>query len=247
MNSVQPVCVVTGGSHGIGSAICQRFVKQGYTVVNLDISKQSAGDEDWLYCDMRNHQQCQQCIDGIFEKFGRIDVLVANAGVHMSGNIEDTRLDDLHRLFEINVQGAYSVAQRALPIMRQQQQGSIVFVASDQATVGKPNSFAYNLTKHALASMAKTTALDYAKFNIRANAVCPGTIETPLYHSAIARYVAQSGENIDQVHAEEAASQPLNRLGQPHEVAELVYFLASEQASFITGALYNIDGGYTTK
>jgi len=123
--------------------------------------------------------------------------------------------------------------------------GAIVIVASDQAIIAKNNSFAYNLTKHALASIAKTTALDYASFNIRANALCPGTIETPLYHQAIDKYCAASGADKASVHQEEASLQPLGRLGQPEEVASFAYFLASDDASFITGSLQTIDGGYT--
>ncbi len=113
--------------------------------------------------------------------------------------------------------------------------------------MGKRNSFAYNLSKAALASMAKTTALDYAEFGIRANAVCPGTIETPLFHSAIDNYCANTGANKDEVVAEESALQPLGRLGQPEDVANLVAFLVSEDASFITGSLQVIDGGYTAQ
>ena len=131
--------------------------------------------------------------------------------------------------------------------MKAQRSGAIILMASDQAVIAKHNSFAYNLSKAALASMAKTTALDYAKFNIRANAVCPGTIETPLYHKAIDNYVARSGADKTQIHAEEAALQPLGRLGQAEEVAELTYFLASNKASFITGSLQMIDGGYTAQ
>jgi 2-keto-3-deoxy-L-fuconate dehydrogenase len=123
--------------------------------------------------------------------------------------------------------------------------GAILYIASEQALVAKTNSFAYNLSKHALASMAKTTALDYAKYNIRANALCPGTIETPLYHNAIDRYCKQSGAGKIQVHAEEAAAQPLGRIGQPEEVAAMAFFLASDEASFVTGSLQVMDGGYT--
>ena len=137
--------------------------------------------------------------------------------------------------------------QSVLPIMKTQNNGAIVLIASDQAIIGKKNSFAYNLTKHALASMAKTTALDYATFNIRANAVCPGTIETPLFHNAIDAYCKNSGANKAQTVAEEAALQPLNRLGQADEVAALVNFLVSDDASFITGSLQSIDGGYTAQ
>jgi NAD(P)-dependent dehydrogenase (short-subunit alcohol dehydrogenase family) len=122
-----------------------------------------------------------------------------------------------------------------------------LFIASDQAVIGKTHSFAYNMSKHALASMAKTTALDYASYNIRANAICPGTIETPLYHKAIDRYCAKSGADKTAIHAEEAAQQPLGRIGQAEEVASLALYLASDDASFITGSLQMIDGGYTAK
>jgi hypothetical protein len=131
--------------------------------------------------------------------------------------------------------------------MKQNKNGAIILMASDQALVGKQNSFAYNLSKSALASIAKTTALDYAAFNIRANAVCPGTIETPLYHQAIDNYCQKSGANKAKVHSEEEQQQPLQRLGQPEEVAELVLFLASNKAKFITGSLQVIDGGYTAQ
>ena len=147
----------------------------------------------------------------------------------------------------INVNGAFYLLKAVLPVMRKQKCGSIVLLGSDQSLVGKTNSFAYNLSKSALASMAKTTALDYAKYGIRANAVCPGTIETPLYHQAIDRYCENSGADKNSVHAEEAALQPIGRIGQPEEVAALVAFIASDEAGFITGSLQVIDGGYTAQ
>ena len=121
----------------------------------------------------------------IIAQTGRVDALISNAGRHLSANIENTDEATFDALFALNVKGAYAAIQAVLPSMKSQQGGSVVLVASDQAIIGKPNSFAYNLTKHALASMAKTTALDYAAFNIRANAVCPGTIETPLFHNVV--------------------------------------------------------------
>jgi hypothetical protein len=183
----------------------------------------------------------------IFEQYGRIDVLISNAGIHFSATIEDTSEEDLDNVFAINVKGAYAAIRSVLPMMKSQKSGAIVLMASDQALIAKHKSFAYNLSKAALASIAKTTALDYAKYNIRANAVCPGTIETPLYHKAIDNYVARSGEDKTQVHAQESALQPLGRLGKANEVAELCYFLASDKAAFITGSLQLIDGGYTVQ
>lgn len=242
--SSNKTCVITGGSSGIGEAIVKRFIAGGFTVYNLDLTASPLAN--FIRCDVTNHQQVAQIINDIGQQ-APIDVLVSNAGVHLSANIENTTEQELMRLFDINVKGAFSAVQSVLPFMKQQQAGSIILMSSEQALVAKPNSFAYNLSKTAVASIAKTTAIDYATFNIRANAVCPGTIETPLYHHAIDRYCQTSGADKTQVHAEEAALQPLGRLGQASEVAEYVWFLAGDNASFITGSLQVIDGGYTAQ
>ena len=245
----QAVCIVTGGSFGIGQAVCEKFLAEGYQVINLDIQPNTELSDkiQWLECNVSKVTQVEAAINKVVGQYGRIDVLVSNAGIHFSANIEDTSEEDLDKVFAINVKGAYAAIRAVLPTMKGQKSGAIILMASDQALIAKHNSFAYNLSKAALASIAKTTALDYARYNIRANAVCPGTIETPLYHNAIDNYVARSGEDKIQVHAQEAALQPLGRLGQASEVAELCYFLASDKASFITGSLQLIDGGYTVQ
>ena len=237
-------CIVTGGSSGIGLAIAQRFESSGYKVANLDLQPGQYGTH--YPCDVTDHAQVISQIQTICQSVP-VDALICSAGIHVSANIENTSEQELMRVFDINVKGAFSAIQAVLPAMKARRQGAIILISSDQALVAKRNSFAYNLSKSALASMAKTTALDYAEFNIRANAVCPGTIETPLYHKAIDDYCARSGADKTQIHAEEAAQQPLGRLGQASEVAELVYFLASDQAQFITGSLQVIDGGYTVQ
>ena len=239
------VAIVTGGTKGIGLAVVQRLLASDYEVHNLDITPSNFGE--FHHCDVSDVTVVRRCINAIVGQTQRIDVLVSNAGKHLSANIESTDEQTLDALFALNVKGAYAAVQSVLPIMKTQNNGAIVLIASDQAIIGKKNSFAYNLTKHALASMAKTTALDYASFNIRANAVCPGTIETPLFHNAIDAYCKNSGANKAQTVAEEAALQPLNRLGQADEVAALVNFLVSDDASFITGSLQSIDGGYTAQ
>ncbi|GAA81389.1 SDR family NAD(P)-dependent oxidoreductase [Pseudoalteromonas sp. BSi20495] len=239
------VAVVTGGTKGIGLAVIKRLLNSGYQVHNLDIEPSEYGI--FHQCDVSDVTAVRSCINIIYEQSQRIDVLVSNAGKHLSANIQSTDEQTLDALFALNVKGAYAAVQSVLPSMKAQNNGVIILVASDQALIGKQNSFAYNLTKHALASMAKTTALDYASFNIRANAVCPGTIETPLFHNAIDAYCKKSGANKAEIVAEEASLQPLNRLGQADEVAALVSFLASDDASFITGSLQSIDGGYTAQ
>jgi NAD(P)-dependent dehydrogenase (short-subunit alcohol dehydrogenase family) len=240
---MQKKIIVTGGSSGIGLAIVKHFVNTGEIVFNLDIAPSEQGI--FMQCDMTDHLAVKKTIEEIaqHEPQGLIDALVCNAGAHMSANIEQTDESSFIALFNLNVKGAYSATQAALPFMKSKG-GSVVYIASDQAIIAKQSSFAYNLTKHALASMAKTTALDYASDNIRANAVCPGTIETPLYHKAIDQYCAKSGADKAAVHAEESKLQPLGRIGQPEEVAAMVGFLCSKDASFITGSLQVIDGGY---
>ena len=241
---MKKICVVTGGSSGIGLSIVKLFEQNNYHVFNLDLSPSSFGE--FCHCDVTDVNQVTSIINNI-TKHQTVDVLVSNAGIHFSANIENTSEADFDKVFNINVKGAYAAVKAVLPSMKTQNNGAIILMSSDQALVAKHNSFAYNLSKAALASMAKTTALDYATFNIRANAVCPGTIETPLYHHAIDNYCQKSGENKTKIHQEEEKLQPLNRLGQPEEVAELVLFLASDKAKFITGSLQVIDGGYTAQ
>jgi NAD(P)-dependent dehydrogenase (short-subunit alcohol dehydrogenase family) len=238
------VCVITGGSSGIGLSIVKLFIENNYRVYNLDLSP--APDGEFCQCDISDVSQVNSIISNI-ASMQNIDVLVSNAGVHFSATIENTSEEELDNVFNINVKGAYAAIKAVLPSMKANKNGAIILMASDQALVAKHNSFAYNLSKAALASIAKTTALDYASYNIRSNAVCPGTIETPLYHQAIDKYCASSGADKTSIHQEEAELQPLKRLGQPEEVAELVLFLASDKAKFITGSLQVIDGGYTAQ
>jgi hypothetical protein len=238
------VAIITGGSSGIGLAIVQAFLNDNYQVFNLDIKPSKYGE--FYHCDLTQPVQIKNAIADIAQN-NKIDILICNAGMHYSGTIEQTDDDTFDHMFALNVKGAIHAIKQVLPSMKAQKSGTILIISSDQAVIGKRNSFAYNLTKHALASLAKTTALDYAEFGIRANAVCPGTIETPLYHQAIKNYCEKSGEDEQVVHQQEAALQPLGRLGQPEEVAELVLFLASDKAKFITGSLQFIDGGYTAQ
>lgn len=244
-----PVCIVTGGSLGIGFAVCKLFSQNGYQVINLDIRdfEQALPNAIWKPCDVSVVRDIEAAVNEVISSYQRIDALVCNAGIHVSATIEDTDEALLDKVLNLNVKGAYGAIKSCLPAMKEQGSGAIVVMGSDQSFIGKRNSFAYGVSKGALASMAKTTALDYAPYNIRVNAVCPGTIETPLFHNAIDNYVARSGADKNEVVAEEAAAQPIGRLGQPEDVAELTYFLCSNKASFITGSLYAVDGGYTAQ
>lgn len=239
-----PTLILTGGSSGIGLAIAQAFNAKGYHVCNLDRQPGPVGE--YFACDMADVTHVSDIVKRIADQ-RTIHALICNAGIHVSATILDTSPELLDKVLDINVKGAYAATKAVLPHMQTNRDGVILYIASDQSVVGKPNSFAYNLSKHALASMAKTTALDFAKDNIRANALCPGTIDTPLYQNAIQAYCERSGANPEDVHAEEAACQPLNRLGRAEEVASFALYLASPEASFITGSLQMMDGGYTAR
>ncbi len=238
-----PVCVITGAFSGIGLACAEKFLSQGYDVHSLDIQKCPVGH--FHRCDVTKSSEVHAAVDAVLQTTGRIDALVSNAGIHRSGTILDTPEDVLDRVLDINVKGAFLTAQAVAPAMKAAGVGAIVFMGSDQCIVGKQNQLAYNISKGAIASMTRATALDLAGAGIRVNCVCPGSIDTPLFRDAMARYAGRVEVPLDAALEEEASAFPLGRVGQPGEVAELVYFLCSPAAGFITGGLQSIDGGYT--
>ena len=187
-DSTNKVCVVTGGSAGIGAACVSKFLAQGYTYLIWTLRHWS-----WcahaLWCDW---WASSQTINDVHQQTGRIDALVCNAGIHFSSNIENTTEAEFDRAMDINVKGMYYALQATLPFMKAANTGRIVLMGSDQSLVAKPNSFAYNLSKFAVVSMAKTTALDYAQYNISVNAVA-GNIDTPLLHKALDSYCQRAG------------------------------------------------------
>ncbi len=249
MANLSKVCIVTGGTSGIGEATAFLAQKQGYRVYNLDLSPPTSSQRKDIFikCDVTNRSDVEAAVNRISYREEIIDALVISAGVHLSANIEQTSENDFDRIMNVNTKGTYYLLKSVIPLMKEKRKGSIVIVSSDQAFIGKKNSFAYNSSKAAIAAMARTIALDYAPFGIRCNAVCPGTIDTPLYQSAVQHYASKHGLDPDEVHEEEAKEQPLGRIGTPQDVAGFIGFLMGDTASFITGALLPIDGGYTAR
>lgn len=239
------VTVITGASSGIGKATLELLREKGSLVYNLDTNSPEQPDPYFIDCDVSNRVNVEQAINSICEKEKKIDFLFSNAGRHLFANIEDTSFEQLESLVGVNLMGTFYLLKTVIPIMKQQQKGSIVLMGSDQAFVGKGSSAVYGMTKGAIAQLTKSTAIDYAAFSIRVNCICPGTIQTPLLDNAVKQFVSKSGQEATAVYTSLDKAQPLGRVGRPEEIAKTVCFLFSDDSSFTTGALIAVDGGYT--
>lgn len=241
------VAIITGGSSGIGQATIELFHKRGIRTYNLDIQQPNNLHEGFISCDVTDYSQIQSAMEYIAKRETSIDYVVSNAGQHFSGTIEDSSIHDFEKIIDTNVKSAFMLLKESIPFMKFQQQGSIVLVGSDQSLIGKAQSTLYGMSKSALTTLTRSVAIDYAEHGIRANCICPGTVDTPFFRNAIKNASQATGLSVDQIKQNEDSLQPLGRIGQPHEIAQLINFLCSDQSSFITGALLPIDGGYTAQ
>jgi NAD(P)-dependent dehydrogenase (short-subunit alcohol dehydrogenase family) len=245
------IAVVTGGGSGIGEAIAALFARQGAHVVILELDEASArggvekiraagGKADAIACDVAEPRQVDAVFPQIASKLGRIDILVNNAGIAHIGNIERTTEEDFDRLYRVNVKGVYLCARAAVPIMLRQGGGVILNMASIASLIGLLDRFAYSMTKGAVLTMTRSIAIDYMKKNIRCNCICPARVHTPF----VDRYITQNYPGREQeMFLQLSEYQPIGRMGNPQEVAQLALYLCSDEASFVTGQAYPIDGG----
>ena len=238
------IAVITGASTGIGKATKDLLRSKGVIVYNLDRNKTDENDNNFILCDVVKKENINAAIDGVLAKEKRIDMLFANAGVHLFATLEETTYEQLESIVAINILGVFYLLKKTIPIMKQQQKGSIVLMGSDQTFIGKASSSVYGMTKAAIGQLAKSTAIDYAPFNIRVNCICPGTINTPLLHRAVEQFVAKTGTAAEEVYRSLDGVQPMGRIGKPEEIARSVAFLLSDESSFTTGSLFAVDGGY---
>jgi NAD(P)-dependent dehydrogenase (short-subunit alcohol dehydrogenase family) len=246
-----PHVMVTGGASGIGLAIVQLFQQHGAVIDVLDLQKP---DKQWMEeqnldservhfhaVDITSQQDVQQAVSLIAIQRG-IGILINNAGIAHVGNVVNTAEDDFMKVFNVNVRGAYNCMQACVPYMEEQGEGLIINMASIAATLGIADRFAYSMSKGAILSMTLSVARDYIKKGIRCNCISPARVHTPFVDGFVNKnYPGQQEEMFKKL----AASQPIGRMGQPDEVASLVFYLCSRQASFITGCDYPIDGGFT--
>lgn len=249
---MKPSILITGGAAGIGAATVRRFAAEGWNVLFTDIDasrghalEAATVGSIFVEADTRSLDALKAAAAIATERFGRIDALFANAGIHRKNTVLDITDDEFDLVVKTNIYGTANTLRAVVPAIIASGGGSVVLNASDQSFIGKRASFAYGLTKGAIAQMAKSTALDLAPHRVRVNAVCPGTVRTAIVDGIFGRLSAESGRPVAEYFADEAAEFPLGRICEPEEVASLVYFLASDESGFITGSLFPIDGGIT--
>ena len=242
------IAVVTGGGSGIGKAISALFAKQGATVHILELTEESSkiavdeitaeGGKVFAHaCNVANHD----AVVATFEKIGAINILVNNAGIAHIGKVDTTPEADFDRIMNVNVKGIYNCLFAAIPQLRKNNGGVIVNMASIAAWVGIPDRFAYSTAKGAVMAMTLSVAKDYLGENIRCNSISPARVHTPFVDGFISKtYPGKEAEIFEKL----SKSQPIGRMGKPDEVAALALFLCSDEAGFITGCDYPIDGGF---
>jgi len=246
------VALITGGTEGIGYSTAELFLKEGAMVVISGRSKEKGeealsklkgqGEVMFVDGDVSRASDAKRMVDSVVERFGRLDILFNNAGVYMERFAEDMTEEEWDRVLDTNLKGTFLVTKYAVPYMKQQGGGSIINNSSDAGLVGNKKCPAYCASKGGVTVMTKAMALDYAPFNIRVNSVNPGTVDTPMLAAD-----ARLSSDIDAYMKTAAATQPVGRLGKPEEIAHAVLFLASDEASFVTGAALSVDGGITAQ
>ena len=245
--------VITGGASGIGEAITRKFAENGATVHILEVNatlaetlvaeiREKGENAQYYKCDVSNQKNVNEIIKSIATG-GPIDILVNNAGIAHVGTAETTTEADLDRLYQVNIKGVYNCLHAAIPVMKKNGGGVILNMASIASVVAVADRFAYSMTKGAVLTMTYSVAKDYIKDYIRCNCISPARIHTPFVEGFLAKnYPGKEKEVYNQL----AKTQPIGRMGEPEEVADLALFLCSDKAAFITGTNYPIDGGFIT-
>ena len=242
------VAAITGAGSGIGRAVAKLFASQGAKVHVIDLSKEAGetvlaeilnngGNAVAHACDVSDQQQ----VKDVFNKIEDLNVLINNAGVAHVGTAENTSAQDFDRVFNVNVKGIYNCLHVAIPIMKNNGGGAITNMSSIAALVGIPDRFAYSMSKGAVHAMTLSVARDFLHANIRSNTISPARVHTPFVDGFISKnYPGKEQEMFEKL----SKSQPIGRMGTVDEIAKLILYLSSDDASFITGNDYSIDGGF---
>ena len=252
-NLTNKTALVTGGGSGIGRGVCLRLAAVGAHVFVLDLDELAAietvvliqtknGSASAHPCNIADHDNVHKVINDILHN-RLIDILINNAGIAHIGNIENTSEADLDRLYQVNVKGVYNAMAATIPAMKARKCGVIINMASVASSVGIADRFAYSMTKGAVLTMTYSVAKDYINDGIRCNCIAPGRVHTPFVDNFLDKNYP---DNRDEMFARLSKSQPIGRMGQADEIAGLVAYLCSDEASFITGSNFPIDGGFVT-
>jgi NAD(P)-dependent dehydrogenase (short-subunit alcohol dehydrogenase family) len=253
------VALVFGGTTGIGFASANLLAERGASVavsgpdkdpamqVAASIAAATGARTASAAADVRDLSQVQAAVAAVAAEFGGLDVLVVSAGIQRYGSVTDTEQWVWDEVFEVNVRGAFFAAKAALPYLRQGRSPAVVVVSSVQAFVTQNDVAAYTASKGALNAFVRSMAVDEAPHGVRVNAVCPGSVDTPMLRASAAQFSDGSDEAIERTVAAWGSAHPLGRVAQPREVAEVVAFLASARASFVTGEEIRVDGGLAVR
>ena len=245
------ITLVTGAGSGIGAAIAETFAKAGGFVFVTDRDEKSGsetvariteqgGQAEFLSLDVSSEADCARVAEAVHGRFGRLDVLANNAGIGHVGTMLTTGGADLDRLYAVNVRGVFNVTKVFIAGMVQRKSGAIVNMASIGAVVGVRDRLAYVTTKFAIAGLTKAMALDHALEGVRVNCICPGRVETPFVTDWIKKY-----PDPEKAYRDACATQAVNRMARPEEIAAAALYLASDEAGFVTGTEFIIDGGFS--
>jgi NAD(P)-dependent dehydrogenase (short-subunit alcohol dehydrogenase family) len=246
------IVAITGGGSGIGKAIAELFAAQGahINILELNVSTgedtvkqivEKGGIAKSYGCNVADQGQVKSVLADVATAAGRIDILVNCAGISHIGRLDNTSEEDFNRIFNVNVKGAYNAMAGVIQQMKVQGGGVILNLASIAGSLGIPDRFAYSMSKGALLSMTFSVAQDYVKDNIRCNCISPARVHTAFVDGFLAKnYPGQEKEMFDKL----SKTQPIGRMGRPEEVAALALYLCSDEAGFVTGTDYPIDGGY---
>lgn len=248
---------LTGGATGIGAASVKKFADEGWNVGFMDLNVAESeklvetldapGQVLFIEGNTRHRADIRAAVEATIGKFGGIDSVFANAGIHRRNTLLDISDEELDLVIQTNIYGTVNTLREAVPYLIKRGGGSVVINASDQWFVGKAHSFAYGLTKGALGQITRSLSIDLGKYGVRVNAVCAGTIHTPLVDNLFEKFAETDNKTIEQYWEEENALYARGRVGTPQEVAEMVFFLASDKSSFCTGGHYLIDGGLVAR
>ena len=232
------VALVTGAASGLGLATMERFAKEGAQVVGIDVQAGSAAGADVLAVDVRDEDAVSAAVDEVVARHGHLDIVANFAGVAGGGPVHLVDAADWDRVLAVNLKGTFLVCKHALRPMLEQRSGSIINVASVEGLQGTEGGSSYNASKAGVVMLTKNMAIDYGRAGIRVNAICPGFIDTPMFRAVM------GSDHMTQFRDEYRDDHMLGRFGEPSEIAAAALFLASDDASFVTGHALAVDGGY---